>query len=70
MPKKIINVDNFDCTKNKYNTIYGSSYSGMVESSKMNPYQAESLLKEMNISDIERYIRKEKLEKINNDYRF
>ena len=66
MGKKIINVGHFDCTKNKYNTSYGSSYSGIVESSKMNPAQAELLLREMNISDIERYIRKEKLEKINN----
>jgi len=46
--------------------INGSSFSGTIESAKMNPYQAELLLKDMNISDIERFLRKNKLNNINN----
>ena len=47
------------------NILYGSYYSGKCESSKLTPTQSELLLVNMEISDIERFIRKKKLEIIN-----
>jgi len=44
--------------------IFNHSYSGTVESAKMDHYTAEKYLEDMKISDIERFLRKKKLQKI------
>lgn len=44
-----------------------SGYTNSVDSTKMNRSSAESYMEKMDICDIERYVRKKKLDRINNE---